>query len=110
MIIMTPTKLFYPLKCKQPNSKEMLLGFVLTAIGIVWLFKQYQYEIAYANSFKFESVIRIAYKTYNPEWNYLNGLWTIPLCLGIILFLDSLDMIPDITFKKIKKEFKKIRL
>lgn len=74
----------------------MLISVILLFIGELMLYNSYIYELSLNLSI---------YQKMHPEFNYIHGLWTIPLLLGIILFLDSLYIIPDVD---IKKEIKKM--
>lgn len=87
----------------RPCLNEMILGMVLTAIGHFLLYKTYMYDVMLEEKYRFTDITRLAYLRAHPEFNYLYGIWTIPLCLGIILILDNFDMLPDMSFKKIKK-------
>lgn len=98
MIFMIQTKL-----SNHPCLNEMLLGMVLTIIGHFLLYRTHLYDIMLEEKYRFTDITRLAYLNSHPEFNYLYGIWIIPLCLGIILILDSFDILPDMSFKKIKK-------
>lgn len=100
MIFMIQMKSLNPL-CLN----ELLLGMVLTVIGYFLLFRSYSYELMFSEKHRFSDITRIAYLNAHPEFNYLHGLWVMPLCFGIILILDSFDILPDLSFKKVKKYF-----
>lgn len=101
---MIQMKLFYPLN-KKTNRTEFYIGFILFVIGTIWLFERYYTEIAYSNSFAFVDITRIVYLNAHHNFNILYGLWTIPLCLGIVLFLDSLEILPDFEIIKSVKKY-----
>lgn len=102
MIIMTQTKLLHPLNSKA-NRIQFYVSFVLIVIGLFAIFSQYNFEIAYTNKHYESMVTDSYYKVNNVEYDIKNGLWTIPLILGILLFC-NIFMPMDLSNKKIKKE------
>ena len=99
MIIMIQMKL---LNLQNLNSKinniERIIGVILIPIGELMLYNSYIYEVNLNLSI---------WQKYNPTFNYFHGIWTIPLILGMILFLDSLYLIPEFPTKK--EIYKKIK-
>jgi len=107
MSFMTQTKLSYTLN-KKANRIEFYIGFILSVIGIIWIFEIHYTNLAYVESLRFVSDVRLMYIVNHNNYDIMQGLWIMPLCLGLTLFLDSLGLIPDIEIiKSIKKYIKK---
>ena len=105
MIIMTQMKLLHPLNSKA-NRIQFYISILLIAIGIIAIFIQYDYEINYSNKYIEGDFSNYYYKKYHPDFNIINGLWAIPLLLGIILFCTIFAPM-DLSNKNIKYQIKK---
>lgn len=88
------------------------MSIVLIAVGEYMLFNTFMYEVRLGIRFKTVSVVErlLIQNEINKGFfgfgNIIHGMWTVPLCLGIVLLLDSINCLPNIDNKEIYKRLK----
>jgi len=103
MIIMIQMKLSPHPFLKKNDIIEMFISVPMVALGLIMLYRSFIYEVLLSDKYDRMTIVESTYLRWHPEFNIVHGLWTIPLCLGIVLFLDSVRIIPNVKTKLLIK-------